>query len=59
MKRKKLGATLLALFLAFALLPLIQTAVPIEHLNGMVAESTLAPLFNSDRLILAIMNGHL
>ena len=46
-------------FIAFALLPLVQTALPVENLNELVAASTLAPLFNSDRLILAVMNGHL
>lgn len=46
-------------FLAFALLPLIQTAVPIDNIHELVAASALAPLFNSDQLILAIMNGHL
>ena len=46
-------------FLAFALLPLVQTAIPVENLNELIASSTLAPLFNSDQLILAIMNGHL
>ncbi len=46
-------------FLAFALLPLVQTAIPVDNLSGLVAGSTLAPLFNSDRLISAIMNGHL
>ncbi len=45
-------------FLAFALLPLIQTMVPIEGIGELVAESTLAPLFNSTQLIMAIMNGH-
>ena len=46
-------------FVAFALLPLILTVVPIEGLNEMVQASTLAPLFNSGNLILSIMNGHL
>lgn len=46
-------------FLAFTLLPLIQTMVPIEGISEMVAQSSLAPLFNSGNLILAIMNGHL
>ena len=46
-------------FLAFALLPLVQTAIPVDNLSDLVAGSTLAPLFNSDRLISAIMNGHL
>ncbi len=46
-------------FIAFALLPLIQTVVPIDGINEMVEASSLAPLFNSGNLILAIMNGHL
>ena len=43
--------------LAFALLPLIQTAVPIRDLDALVSASTLAPLFNSERLILDVMSG--
>lgn len=50
---------ILLCFLAFALLPLVQTAIPVDNLNALVAESALAPLFNSERLILAIMNGRL
>ena len=46
-------------FVAFALLPLIQTVVPIQGINDLVAASSLAPIFNSDQLILAIMNGRL
>ena len=46
-------------FLAFALLPLIQTIVPIQGIGEMVEASTLAPFFNSNQLILAIMNGKL
>lgn len=46
-------------FLAFALLPLVQTMVPIPQLNELMSGSTLAPLFNSERIILAIMNGRL
>ena len=46
-------------FVAFALLPLIQTMVPVPEVNEMVASSALAPLFNSGNLILAIMNGRL
>ena len=46
-------------FVAFALLPLIQTTVPITGINDLVAQSALAPLFNSGNLILAIMNGKL
>ena len=46
-------------FVAFALLPLIQTMVPMDGIREMVEASTLAPLFNSGNLILAVMNGHL
>ena len=46
-------------FVAFALLPLIQTMVPVQGVNELVEASTLAPLFNSGNLILAIMNGRL
>ena len=46
-------------FVAFALLPLIETMAPIEGIADLVQQSTLAPLFNSGNLILAIMNGHL
>lgn len=46
-------------FLAFALLPLVQTMVPMPQVNELIAGSTLAPLFNSNQLILAIMNGRL
>ena len=46
-------------FVAFALLPLIQTLLPVKDLNNLVDQSALAPLFNSGNLILAIMNGKL
>ena len=46
-------------FVAFAMLPLIQTLLPVENINQLVEASTLAPLFNSGNLILAIMNGKL
>ena len=46
-------------FVSFALLPLFRTVAPINGIEEMVAASTLAPLFNSSNLILAIMNGHL
>ena len=46
-------------FVAFALLPLIQTLLPVQDINQMVQQSALAPLFNSGNLILAIMNGKL
>ena len=43
----------------FALLPLVQTAVPLKEIDELVAASTLAPMFNADALIVAIMNGGL
>ena len=46
-------------FVAFALLPLIQTLLPVKDINQLVETSALAPLFNSGNLILAIMNGKL
>ena len=46
-------------FVLFALMPLLQTVIPVEGLGEMVAASSLAPLFNSGNLILSIMNGHL
>ncbi len=46
-------------FVAFALLPLVQTIVPLDGISEMVAESSLAPVFSSDQLILSIMNGRL
>ena len=46
-------------FVAFALLPLIQTMLPVNGVNELVQGSALAPLFNSGNLILAIMNGKL
>ena len=46
-------------FVAFALLPLIQTLLPVQDINQLVEQSALAPLFNSGNLILAIMNGTL
>ena len=45
-------------FVLFALVPLFQTVIPVEGLGDMLNNSTLAPLFNSGNLILAIMNGH-
>ena len=46
-------------FVAFALLPLIQTLLPVKDVNLLVEQSALAPVFNSGNLILAIMNGRL
>ena len=49
----------LVCFVLFALMPLLQTVIPVEGLGEMLETSTLAPLFNSGNLILSIMNGHL
>lgn len=46
-------------FVAFAVLPLIQTMVPIDGITEAVGASSLASFFNSGNLILAIMNGRL
>ena len=46
-------------FVAFALLPLFHTLLPVQNINQLVEQSALAPLFNSGNLILAIMNGKL
>lgn len=46
-------------FLAFALIPLIQTMVPLKGIDELLAGSWLAPFFNSTNLILSIMRGRL
>lgn len=46
-------------YAAFAIVPLVLTVVPIDIVSQLLAESTLAPIFNNGNLILAIMNGHL
>jgi len=43
----------------FALVPLVQTMVPIDMITELIEQSTLAPIFNNDNLILGIMNGKL
>ena len=44
-------------FVVFAILPLAQTVIPIGGLDEMLAASALAPLFNTDQLITAIINA--
>ena len=44
-------------FVLFALVPLLQTVIPVEGFSEMIQNSTLAPVFNSGSLILSIMNG--
>ena len=46
-------------FVAFALLPLVQTLLPMKEVSQLVEQSALAPLFNSGNLILAVMKGKL
>lgn len=43
----------------FALVPLVQTMVPIDMITELIEQSTLAPIFNNGNLILGIMNGRL
>lgn len=44
-------------FALFTLVPLIQTVVPLDLVNELMAGSTLAPLFTNGNLVLSIMNG--
>ncbi|MBQ8162144.1 MAG: CvpA family protein [Clostridia bacterium] len=46
-------------FALFALVPLVQTVVPIDAVTDLISESTLSGLFNSGVLVKAIMNGGL
>ncbi|MBR4081022.1 MAG: CvpA family protein [Clostridia bacterium] len=46
-------------YAAFAVVPLVLTMVPIDFVSQLMAESTLAPIFNNGNLILSIMNGRL
>ena len=50
---------MILVFVLFALLPLVQTVVPLDTVNEVVSASTLAPLFNNGALVTAIMNGKL
>ncbi|MDO5435160.1 MAG: CvpA family protein [Clostridia bacterium] len=50
---------LLLCYIAFALLPLLQTMLPLDMITELVEQSTLAPMFNTGNLIIAIMNGRL
>ena len=46
-------------YIVFAILPLLQTMVPLKQISDAVASSQTAPVFNSGNLILAVMNGRL
>ncbi len=50
---------ILLCFIAFTLLPLLQTVLPLDMVQEAVSASSLAPFFNSGNLILAVMRGHL
>lgn len=54
-----LARGLLICYVCFAFVPLVQTMVPLELISSLLAESTLAPLFNNGNMVLSIMNGHL
>lgn len=46
-------------YVVFAVLPLLQTMIPLRQISDVIATSQTAPVFNSGNLILAVMNGHL
>lgn len=50
---------ILLCYVLFALVPLLQTLIPVEGLGEMLNTSVFAPVFSSGNLILSIMNGHL
>ena len=52
-------AGLLVCLVLFTLVPLVQTVIPLDMVNDLIAQSTLAPIFSNGNLILAIMNGKL
>ena len=50
---------LLICYVLMILVPLVETVIPQAQVNSLVEASTLAHYFNSNNLILAIMNGKL
>ncbi len=50
---------LLVCLAVFTLIPLVQTMVPLDMIDTLLEESTLAPVFMNGNLITAIMNGRL
>lgn len=46
-------------FALFAAIPLIQTMVPLDMINDLLAESQFAHIFNNGTFFLSIMNGRL
>ena len=50
---------ILLCLVVFTLIPLVQTMLPMDIINQLIDESTLAPLFMNGNLITAIMNRQL
>ena len=50
---------ILLCLVVFTLIPLVQTMLPMDIINQLIDESTLAPLFMNGNLITAIMNKQL
>ena len=50
---------LLLCFVAFSLLPLVETMLPIDLVKDLTTQSALAPIFSNGNLILAIIRGRL
>lgn len=46
-------------FIAFALVPLVETMLPMDMVKDLISQSALAPIFNTGNLILAVMQGKL
>lgn len=46
-------------YVLFALVPIVQTVMPLAVVDELIAGSTLSPIFNNGNLILSIMNGGL
>lgn len=53
------GVGVLLCFVAFTLLPLLESVIPIPEFRALVSASTLAPLFENSTLIISIMNRKL
>ena len=50
---------LLLVYVCFALVPLVETVLPVQAVSSLIAESRLAPLFNNGVLVNAVMAGRL
>ena len=48
---------LLIVYLCFALVPMVETVLPVQAVSSLIAESRLAPLFNNGVLVNAVMSG--